>query len=668
MSSKTILSFLKAQARFPKENYRAVSVPTMENSADEWNGVVNVLDGHETRMDNADNLNWQLVKKTGTLLHTGTTEEADDWMFFMANVSAGELLVIRWTCGTAGNSFSFESGDSSYDKVGNLYHEDDTPETSGTWQLRATGPIVSVRVYSAFSGFGVEAYKVASDSVASIVAEQMAPVVETVEGMEDSLSEISDQLYQAELLHEETTSGTEQWILFRTDIAQGDVVTIAWSCPTTGNSFSIESGNSSMEKVADLHNESSTTAKRGTWQFTAQTSIASLRIFSHDTGFCAKVSKGEPQSVLDGFGLVFPTISVNDTGLYKTTDGTLDSTTSWYGSNCKFPVTAGQVVTFQASPLAAGYGVAWMGGGSYVGGKWFDLSASAEKTVVVPLGADEMRISWNRNHVQSQNVKIDNSIDKVRERLTQAEDQLSALDLQRPHAGGRILSLGDSYTMMNHYGRWLAAVTGCEQTPRGYNGENLRHFTGDTYQSSDDWSQNITLPLTSAVLKQYDIITIMGGTNDYGQGYAAGTIADSKDANTVAGHLKWLLDALYSLNPDARIYVCTQPYRVPHPAFHDGAGGHIQNAGGSTLEDCMNAVVAVCRYYGIPCLDFYHESGWNEWTNRVTNPEAGAPSASNIYPPFADNPLTMDGLHPRDGEGNGGQQLGIMFGQFINTH
>lgn len=622
--------------------------------------------------DRTSILEMELTRQVGSLLKDATTSGADQWIFVSQSVRKGEVLAIEWSCPTTGNHFSFQSGDSSLAYVETLYDVESSTETSGLWYINAPKNIASLRIFSANTSFRAKVYKLGDTNMIELLNAAVSDLEQEMqeESAEtgDAIGEIRDQLFQAELVFDEMTNGTEQWIFVPGPFQAGDILRVNWSCPTTGNHFSINKADDTFHFISNLYDDPSTTSKRGSWQMTVSQDMATITIFSHDTGFRARVSKGELQSVLEGFGTAVPQLDVKETGLYNISTGAIDSTTAWYGDNCKVSVKPGQVVSFKVSPLAEGYGVAWMSGNTCIGGIWFDVSAAETRTVTVPEGASEMRISWNRNWVPSQSVKIDNTIDKVRERLSNVETAISSLDLQRPHAGGSILSLGDSYTMMNHYGRWLAEATGCTQTPRGYNGQNIRHFADDTYQSTADWAVDINQPLTAAILKQYSIITIMGGTNDYGQGCAAGTISDSKEANTVAGHLKWLLDKLYTLHPDARIYVCTQPYRVPHPAFHDGAGAHIRNAGGSTLEECMDAVVAVCRYYGVPCLDFYHESGWNEWTNRVTNPENGEPSASNIYPPFNDNPLTLDGLHPRNGEGKGAQQLGYMFGQFINTH
>lgn len=615
-----------------------------------------------------------------TLAIDETTPSTEQWIFGLVDVHAGDGILVEWSCPTTGNHFSIEQGDENLEYVALLYNDESTTQTDGKLVLVASTNIASLRIFSHDAGFAVKVYKLGNKGALKKIREEIANVAEqtadSLNEMQGEVDEINAMLVNSDSLIDETTQSAEQWILSVVDIAAGDKIVMTWECPTIGNWFSVERGDASMAYVETLYVENPTTATSGRIEFVAQTAIASLRIFSHDAGFEVRVVKVGLTNVIDDLksqiGVIVPRLVVNTTGLVSSATGQIDTSTAWYGNNTRLQVTEGQIITFTASPLAAGYGVAFYAGGSFLSGLWFDVTDAVQKEIIAPTGADEVAISWNRNWIPNQVVKFDNSIGTLRKNVQELtermDDEATAAQIVQPYKGKSILSLGDSYTMMNYYGQWLAEVTGCTQTPRGYNGQNLRHFADDTYQNTSNWAQDITQPLTSAIVRGYDIITIMGGTNDYGQGYAAGTIADSKDADTVAGHLKWLIDKIYSLDPDARIYVCTQPYRVPHPAFHEGLGGHLQNAAGATLEDCMNAVVAVCRYYGIPCLDYYHEGGWNEWTNRITNPEAGAPSASNIYPPFADNVLSMDGLHPRDGAGHGAQMLGYMFGKFINEH
>ena len=244
--------------------------------------------------------------------------------------------------------------------------------------------------------------------------------------------------------------------------------------------------------------------------------------------------------------------------------------------------------------------------------------------------------------------------------------QKNTLDDAKPYLGKKILSLGDSFTYMNYYGKFLAKETGCVQRGRGVNGGHLGTFVGDSYTGSPNTpkvGQEVVEPFTEELLNRYDIITVMGGTNDFGGHYPLGDMNDDVDVDSIYGHTRKVIEKILSLKPDAKIFFCTQPYRCGNIAFHGGLGGYSANSRGVTLEDVASAIVRCCGFYGIPCLDFYHTGGWNSFNNKVMNP-----SVTGVYSPFDGNIYTVDGLHPRDGVGNGADMLGTAFGKFINRH
>lgn len=225
----------------------------------------------------------------------------------------------------------------------------------------------------------------------------------------------------------------------------------------------------------------------------------------------------------------------------------------------------------------------------------------------------------------------------------------------KPYYGKRILSLGDSYTCQNYYGKYLAKATGTTQRGRGQNGNVLMSFCNDTYNPVTGGTVSETFD--ADLLSDYDIITVMGGTNDYGHGTAAlGTINDETGANTIYGSVKYLINKILSIKPDMKIFFCTQPFRL-HYSTEPAPGGYEANSNGLTMENIANAISDCCKHYGIPCFDFYHCSNWNPYTVRRDENDS---IVSNIY--------TNDGLHPKNGDGNGADLLGTSFGEFINQH
>ena len=231
---------------------------------------------------------------------------------------------------------------------------------------------------------------------------------------------------------------------------------------------------------------------------------------------------------------------------------------------------------------------------------------------------------------------------------------MKGVAVQKPFLGKKILSLGDSYTFLNYYGPYLAKVTGATQRGRGQNGGVLMSFCADTYTGPNGVATPETFDAT--LLNDYDVVTIMGGTNDYGHGNATlGTMADQAGDNTIYGSVKYLIDKILTIKPSIKIFFCTQPYRLQY-STETAPGGYEANSNGLTMESIAGAIKECCAHYGIPCFDFYSCSNWNPWTVKKVN----GTLVDNIY--------TYDGLHPKDGAGNGADLLGTAFGSFINQH
>lgn len=102
-----------------------------------------------------------------------------------------------------------------------------------------------------------------------------------------------------------------------------------------------------------------------------------------------------------------------------------------------------------------------------------------------------------------------------------------------------------------------------------------------------------------------DIITIFGGTNDYGAQIKLGE-DDSTDTTTFKGALNVMIDCLVKKYPGKRIGFITPMRRadiyktVP-------------------LETYVNAMVKLCANKGIPCLDLYHNGNLNPEIDVIAN-------------------------------------------------
>ena len=124
-----------------------------------------------------------------------------------------------------------------------------------------------------------------------------------------------------------------------------------------------------------------------------------------------------------------------------------------------------------------------------------------------------------------------------------------------------------------------------------------------------------------------DLVTLAWGCNDWKyNGGAVGTVDDDKDTSTTpCASLKYVIEKIQSQNPLCKIIVLT-PINVCYWGTFEGNYGlshSFSNTG--TLEDFFDAIVSVCKYYGVEYIDNTHSSIFN----RV-----------NI------KSLLLDGVHP----------------------
>lgn len=124
-----------------------------------------------------------------------------------------------------------------------------------------------------------------------------------------------------------------------------------------------------------------------------------------------------------------------------------------------------------------------------------------------------------------------------------------------------------------------------------------------------------------------DIITVLGGVNDFGRAAPSplGTYGDTV-TTTFYGALDVLCQGLIDRYPNATIMFMT-----PMDAVYDGWASRItdgKNALGLAITDYADAIKKVCRKYAIPVLDLGGEVGFTPYN---------ATQKSTYY---------VDGLHP----------------------
>lgn len=117
---------------------------------------------------------------------------------------------------------------------------------------------------------------------------------------------------------------------------------------------------------------------------------------------------------------------------------------------------------------------------------------------------------------------------------------------------------------------------------------------GDTIAYHKDWK--IMSKRYTEMSREADIVSVLGGINDYRYSTIPLGDIDDNDIYTIYGAFNVLAKGLKKRYPDAFIFFMT-PYK-----WDDDTGKCSQ---GYTLEDMSDAIIDVCDKHDIPVLDLY---------------------------------------------------------------
>lgn len=187
-----------------------------------------------------------------------------------------------------------------------------------------------------------------------------------------------------------------------------------------------------------------------------------------------------------------------------------------------------------------------------------------------------------------------------------------------------ITCIGDSFT----HGAWARPdIPSYVSRMTKYLGTTPRNtgVGGATLAKGDDDRKFIGDQIVD--VKDQDVITIFGGTNDYASNRPIGSVKDSANkVTTVCGALKYMITHLAEQNPHCKFLLIT-PAKSNHAdwALFDKNGDYNKNKLGNTFVDYVNVIKKVGAYYGIPVLDMFREGNYNPY----------------IFPD-----ISLEGLHP----------------------
>lgn len=198
-----------------------------------------------------------------------------------------------------------------------------------------------------------------------------------------------------------------------------------------------------------------------------------------------------------------------------------------------------------------------------------------------------------------------------------------------PWMGAKWEQFGDSITSDGSYQVTTKKLTGIASgTNWGWSGRGMASAT-------PDGASSISARAGSAD-PTADLITVLGGTNDFKLNFPIGTPTDTA-RTTFYGAYKYFMDTIITANPDATILLMT-----PMQRNNAGYDTNFVNTAGHKLIDYVDAVFEIGKMYAVPILDLYRISG----------------ISPNTYVTFL-----ADGLHPN---GLGYDRLGRIIARALN--
>ena len=212
--------------------------------------------------------------------------------------------------------------------------------------------------------------------------------------------------------------------------------------------------------------------------------------------------------------------------------------------------------------------------------------------------------------------KLDNQVKSARENLAtqqqeEEQEKSNGPELEGPWSGRNWYSIGSSITADNKYQQIVQKELGFK-----------------TVQIDAELDQSIRTMadrVTSENLRDMDLITIFGETDDFAHSNILGTINDDKNTLSYYGELKMVTEKIIAAKEKDTVVFFITPMK--RGEFNEEPSYTEPNANGSKLEEYVNAMKEVAGLYHIPVIDLYEKSAFHEET-------------------FAQ--LTVDNLHPND--------------------
>lgn len=202
-------------------------------------------------------------------------------------------------------------------------------------------------------------------------------------------------------------------------------------------------------------------------------------------------------------------------------------------------------------------------------------------------------------------------------------------NLVRSYKGEKWVSYGDSITASNGWQPAVATELGLIHILRGIGGTTIAEKGSIAWIDADGnyiaRPPAVQPPGTKEILSSMcnsqridamipldtKVLTIMGGTNDYGTSTPLGRDLPTNenptlDESTFIGALCSMIEKIQTRVPNCRIILMT-----PIPRYHKGKY-ESKNRAGLLTSDYAKAIKNVAAFYALPCIDLHSKVGWNK--------------------------------------------------------
>ena len=181
-------------------------------------------------------------------------------------------------------------------------------------------------------------------------------------------------------------------------------------------------------------------------------------------------------------------------------------------------------------------------------------------------------------------------------------------DFEKPYFEKILCTYGDSITAQQTWQDYIQNNLGFSKYyNHGVGGRRLMSMATDE--------------CLSEITEDFDVMLVMGGTNDWAQDRLIGIESDINTdeqsfTGTFYGGLNALLKKLTTKYPTKRIVFMTQiPTKSKNGEgffLKKGSADGLKNSNGNTTRDFAKATLNACANNHVPCIDLNSLVGWNE--------------------------------------------------------